>query len=68
MHIYKSARKNATLCVLAKDLHITQAAVRARTKRQKPNQRVVLKGGLISARDGRLKISQRVKKRGREGK
>jgi len=57
MHIYKSARKNATLRVLAKeDLYTTQAAVRARAKRQKPNQRVVLKGGLISARDGRLKI------------
>ena len=63
MHIYKSARKNATLRVLAKeDLYTTQAAVRARAKRQKPNQRVVLKGGLISARDGRLKILQRVKK------
>jgi len=38
MHIYKSARKNATLRALAKeDLHTTQAAVRARAKRQKPN-------------------------------
>jgi hypothetical protein len=63
MHIYKSARKNAILRALAKeDLHTTQAVIRARAKRQKPDQRVVLKGGLISARDGRLKISQRVKK------
>ena len=63
MHICKSARKNATLRALAEeDLHATQAAVRARTKRQKPDQRVVSKGGLISAKDGRLKISQRVEK------
>ena len=63
MYICKSARKNATLRVLAKeDLHATQVAVRARIKRQKPDQRVILKGGLISAKDGRLKISQKVKK------
>ena len=31
-------------------------------KRQKPNQRVVSKGGLISAKDRRLKISQKVEK------
>jgi hypothetical protein len=58
MHICKSARKNAILRALAKeDLYAIQAAVRARAKRQKPDQRVVLKGGLISAKDGRLKIS-----------
>ena len=63
MHICKSARKNATLRALAEeDLHATQAAVRARAKRQKPDQRVISKGGLISAKDGRLKISQRVEK------
>jgi len=31
-------------------------------QRQKGDQRVVSKGGLISAKDGRLKISQRVEK------
>ena len=63
MYIYKSARKNTTLHALAEeDLYVIQAAVRARVKRQKPDQRVVLKGGLISAKDGRLKISQRVEK------
>ena len=63
MHIYKSARKNTTLRILAKeDLYTIQIAVRVRAKRQKPDQRVVLKGGLISAKDGRLKISQKIKK------
>ena len=63
MYIYKSARKNTILYTLAKeDLYTTQVVVRARAKRQKPNQRVVLKGGLISTKDGRLKISQRVEK------
>ena len=63
MHICKSARKNAILRVLAKeDLYTIQVAVRVRAKRQKPDQRVVLKGGLISTKDGRLKILQRVKK------
>ena len=59
----KSARKNAVLRSLAEeDLHLMQAAVRARAKRQKTDQRVVQKGGLISAVDGRLKVSQRVQK------
>jgi len=59
----KSARKNAVLCSLVEeDLHLIQAAVRARTKRQRTDQRVVQKGGLISAVDGRLKVSQRVQK------
>ena len=63
MYIYKSTRKNTILYTLAnKDLYTTQVVVRARAKRQKPNQRVVLKGGLISTKDGRLKISQRVEK------
>ena len=44
------------------DLHLMQAAVCTRTKRQKTDQRVVQKGGLISAVDGRLKVSQRVQK------
>ena len=59
----KSVRKNAVLCLLAEeDLHLMQAAVCARAKRQRTNQRVVQKGGLISAADGRLKVSQRVQK------
>ena len=63
MHIYKSARKNAILYALAEeDLYVIQAAVCVCAKCQKPNQRVVLKGGLISAKDGRLKILQRVEK------
>ena len=63
MYICKSARKNAILYALAEeDLYAIQAAVRARVKRQKPNQQVVSKGGLISTKDRRLKISQRVEK------
>ena len=47
------------LCSLVEeDLHLIQATVRARTKRQRTDQRVVQKGGLISAVDGRLKVSQ----------
>ena len=44
------------------DLHLIQAAVRARAKRQKTDQQVVQKRGLISAVDGQLKVSQRVQK------
>ena len=44
------------------DLYLIQAAVHARAKRQKTDQRVIQKGGLISAVDGRLKVSQRVQK------
>jgi hypothetical protein len=55
----KGASINATLRVLAKeDLYKMQVAVQARAKRQKGDQRVVSKGGLISAKDGRLKVSQ----------
>ena len=57
----KSARKNTVLCSLVEeDLHLIQAAVRARTKRQRTDQRVVQKGGLISAVDGQLKVLQQV--------
>ena len=53
----KSARKNAMLRSLAEeDLYLIQAAVHARAKRQKTDQRVIQKGGLISAVDGRLKV------------
>ena len=53
----KSARKNTVLRLLAeKDLHLMQAAVRARAKRQRTDQRVIQKGGLISAVDRRLKV------------
>ena len=44
------------------DLHAIQAAVYIHAKRQKPNQQVISKGGLISAKDKQLKILQRVKK------
>ena len=58
IYIYKSTRKNATLHILAKeDLYARQAAVCICTKYQKPNQQVVSKGGLISTKDRRLKIS-----------
>jgi hypothetical protein len=61
--LYKSARKNTVLRLLVEeDLHLMQAAVRAHAKRQRTNQRVVQGGGLISAVDGRLKVSQRVQK------
>lgn len=61
--IVKSARKNATLRQLVeRDLHLMQAAVSVRAKRQADDQRVVQKGGLVSAKGGRLKISQRVEK------
>jgi hypothetical protein len=60
--LIKGASINATLRALAKeDLYKTQVAVQARAKRQKGDQRVVSKGGLISAKDGRLKVSQRVR-------
>ena len=63
IYIYKSAKKNAILCVLAEeDLYAIQAAVYAYMKCQKPNQQVISKSGLIFTKDGRLKISQRVKK------
>jgi hypothetical protein len=59
----KNTRKNAILHSLAEeDLHLMQAVVRARTKRQKTDQRVIQKGGLISAADKQLKVSQQVQK------
>jgi hypothetical protein len=61
--LYKSARKNTMLRLLVEeDLYLMQAVVRAYAKRQRTNQRVVQGGGLISAVDGRLKVSQRVQK------
>ena len=58
----KGTSINAMLRALAEeDLYKTQVAVQARAKRQKGDQRVVLKGGLISAKDGRLKVLQRVR-------
>jgi hypothetical protein len=60
--LIKGASINATLRALAKeDLYKTQLVVQARAKRQKGDQRVVLKGGLIYTKDGRLKVSQRVR-------
>ena len=46
------------LCLLAEeDLHLMQAVVYARIKRQRTDQWVIQKGGLISAVDGQLKVS-----------
>jgi hypothetical protein len=57
----KSAKKNTTLQLLAEeDLHLMQVVVYTCLKRQKTDQRVVQKGGLISAVDGRLKVLQQV--------
>jgi hypothetical protein len=63
LFICKSTRKNATLRALAEqDLQATQAAVSAHAKRQRTDQWVVSKGGLISVGQGRIKVSQRVQK------
>ena len=59
--LIKGASINATLCALAEeDLYKTQVAVQAHTKQQKGDQCVISKGGLISAKDGWLKVLQRV--------
>jgi ADP-ribose pyrophosphatase YjhB (NUDIX family) len=62
-HIVKAGEVNAVMRQLAEqDLHRTQAAVQARQKRQKPDQHHVNKGGLITAKEGKLRVRDRDKK------